>query len=469
MSRTFEVFMIDSSGEFHRTSRSIASILNDSKEIHARDLLALNPGARRRPAPSILPRGEAIIMALCHMKAIIHYDRCMVFDAERPNVEIDTKVLAAALRRHSQEAKEQDGGGGGGGGGTSEGGNNDVLPYELVVVETLLNIVTSKYEQREMLLRPVVDSQLRGLIDEDYSSSIDIDKLHRLVPLKDGLLNFQSATREVAKELKLLLANDEDMLGLLLTERRRLLDEGKDPAVAMEVQRHDQVELLLEAYLRQVLATEADLSELIAAVRSREELAELALDHVRNRMLRLNAQLSMGAVALGLSTTVAGIFGMNLVHGFEQGYPSAFYAVSGGSLLLAGLFFGGAYHAVWGHRVREVSSRGELAALRNLMANLDAVQHVIVQSHSDADEISRDDFRTRLTAAMGTQGATEEEERAALDNEIKIIYDVFDSSRDGAICRSELQQAVERHAKRKPPPLGGSNHQSSFVGSSGER
>ena len=42
------------------------------------------------------------------------------------------------------------------------------------------------------------------------------------------------------------------------------------------------------------------------------------MDSYRNRMIRMNVHISIATMCLGVCTTVAGYFGMNLTHGLEE-------------------------------------------------------------------------------------------------------------------------------------------------------
>lgn len=56
---------------------------------------------------------------------------------------------------------------------------------------------------------------------------------------------------EAVECLEYLLANDEDLLGLLLTERKQRRDRGEDRP--LEESMHVQVEVLVEAYHRRLV------------------------------------------------------------------------------------------------------------------------------------------------------------------------------------------------------------------------
>ena len=105
--------------------------------------------------------------------------------------------------------------------------------------------------------------------------------------------------------LDILLKSDEDMLGLLLTERQKLeqdaeRDENGEICVQLELdpELHAGVELLLEDFSRQLKSSLQEVRYLQKKIQYKQELAAIALDASRTRMLRLNTQLTIGGVSL---------------------------------------------------------------------------------------------------------------------------------------------------------------------------
>ena len=64
------------------------------------------------------------------------------------------------------------------------------------------------------------------------------------------------------------------------------------------------------------------------------------LDTVRNRMIRMSLFMEMGTLSLATGAVIAGIFGMNLLHGVEES-PTAFFLTTGAMVMLMGAVFGG--------------------------------------------------------------------------------------------------------------------------------
>jgi len=93
---------------------------------------------------------------------------------------------------------------------------------------------------------------------------------------------------------------------------------------------HDEVEIMLEAYLQVVddVTNRAELLE--AAVEDTEDLAAIHLDTLRNRLLMIETALSVVSLTFTVGSVVAGVLGMNLpISAFESpNSPWYFLAVS---------------------------------------------------------------------------------------------------------------------------------------------
>jgi len=121
-----------------------------------------------------------------------------------------------------------------------------------------------------------------------------------------------------------------DMLEMLLTKK----SEAASEASALDLHLHDEVELLLENYVRVLNRTYNDVLYLQYRLASKQELAAIALDVYRNTLLRIELHLSLAGMGVGFMTVVAGTFGMNLNSGLEEVnglfWPAAAGCVVGG-------------------------------------------------------------------------------------------------------------------------------------------
>jgi len=97
------------------------------------------------------------------------------------------------------------------------------------------------------------------------------------------------------------------------------------------------LEMLFENYLNEVEWISAELEEEVDEIRNTEENVVLQLDLLRNRILKVELQLSIGSFVVTCGALVTGLFGMNLLNRFEQ-HPAVFYLVT--TLLVASMSSG---------------------------------------------------------------------------------------------------------------------------------
>lgn len=94
-----------------------------------------------------------------------------------------------------------------------------------------------------------------------------------------------------------LLDNDEDMINLQLTAKQRAGENNE----TLPMESHQDVELLLEEYARQLNSILLEIDFLLQRVQSKQDLVALSLDAFRNRMIRMNLYLSIGKIPYVLS------------------------------------------------------------------------------------------------------------------------------------------------------------------------
>lgn len=153
------------------------------------------------------------------------------------------------------------------------------------------------WQRKINILRPIVNSVLGELNFNNEFYQLEQSQLHKLIPCKDSLQACELELREAIECLDLLLKNDEDMLGLLLTERRKLVEQDMS-SDELDPELHAGVELLLEDFSRQLKSSLQEVAYLQKKIQYKQELAAMALDASRTRMLRLNTQLTIGGVSL---------------------------------------------------------------------------------------------------------------------------------------------------------------------------
>jgi magnesium transporter len=209
------------------------------------------------------------------------------------------------------------------------------------MVEEIVREVCAMYSRRIHLYEPIVNS----LMDRVTHDAISPSGLYKLIPLKDSLQRFEMNVKGALKCITDLLSNDQDMVDLLLTEKAIAKSENR----TLPIELHGTVEMMLEEYARQLSSTLLEIDFMLQRVQSKQDMVALSLDAYRNRMIRMNLNLTIGGISLAFATTTAGFFGMNVQHGLEH-TEGIFQMIVAGSCLLGGGFLGGCYSHLYGSR-----------------------------------------------------------------------------------------------------------------------
>lgn len=118
------------------------------------------------------------------------------------------------------------------------------------------------------------------------------------------------------------------------------LSTFKETGHRRRIDQHEEVEMMLENYVKQIDTIYSEVTSALRAVKTTETATQIRLDAMRNRVLRLDVFLNLGAVSVGVGGLVAGAFGMNLTSGFEED-AIAFWVVSGLAVLSSTVCFRG--------------------------------------------------------------------------------------------------------------------------------
>ena len=128
------------------------------------------------------------------------------------------------------------------------------------------------------VLRKYVNELLNQL-EED----IDREKLRNLLVYSKKLSAFEKKATLIRDALAEILDNDDDLAGMYLTEKSR----GKQ----RDIDQHDEVELLLEAYVKQVDGIVQESDQLSSNMRNTEEIVNIILDANRNSLMLLDLKV----------------------------------------------------------------------------------------------------------------------------------------------------------------------------------
>lgn len=157
--------------------------------------------------------------------------------------------------------------------------------------------------------------------------------LMHLLQLKNSMSSFEVTLRETSGALQALLANDDDMCEMYLT-RKDFASRENDVGYANT--EHEEVELILETYLRKVDELENEVEQNVQSISLTEEHIQIRLDSIRNSMMKLELLGSLCTFGVTSAALGASLFGMNIPNHLEHS-PYAFAIVATSFIVLSGL------------------------------------------------------------------------------------------------------------------------------------
>mmetsp|Transcript_36645 Transcript_36645/g.80157 ORF Transcript_36645/g.80157 Transcript_36645/m.80157 type:complete len:576 (+) Transcript_36645:469-2196(+) len=453
LEKTYSVANVSADGRLSVTTLALPDILRNSS-LHARDLFSLAltsshevedtlrksrraTGAAARTPAAILPRGDEIVLSFGSIRALIGRDRGMIFDAHAPGTQLLAAEIANVYELRTLEGRENRW--------RKMAGFKDRQeehtrtdhgldwsakmryegePFELVFIEEILRDTCDTFNRRLRLYEPIVDTLLTRVHNEVFSDS----GVQHLVPIKDSLQEFELNVENCLECLTHLLDNDEDMLGLLLTEQHVASARGED----LHHEHHERVELLFEEYARQLNNIIHEIHFLLKRIQSKQELVAISLDSYRNRMIRMNVMLAVAGVGLATSTTVAGYFGMNLISGFEES-PTAFTTtvVSSSAVTLA--IFAGCSSYLSGSRMKQraIERIEEIETITGALSDMQSLDYAIKTMLNENKPMNKAEFKEKLSECRPSGTVNEDE--------INLLFHILDLSRDGYIYTSDFR------------------------------
>ncbi|KAF5383115.1 hypothetical protein D9615_005052 [Tricholomella constricta] len=163
-----------------------------------------------------------------------------------------------------------------------------------------------------------------GLLAE-LEDDIDHDRFKRLLHYSRRLTSFENRAKlvqrviSVEEALEEVLSQDDDLNAMYLTDKKN--------NVVRAFQDHEDLEVLLESFTKQVEEIVNEAENIQSNVQSTQEIVELILDSNRNALLALDLQVSIATLGVGTGALIAGLFGMNLTSHMED-HAYAFYGMS---------------------------------------------------------------------------------------------------------------------------------------------
>ncbi|KAJ2526864.1 magnesium ion transporter, partial [Coemansia sp. RSA 1935] len=248
--------------------------------------------------PAILVRRHAILVNLLHIRALIEADRIVLFDSIGAHSQGNLVYeLQERLRSNARAGPAE-----------------LAQPFEFRALEAVLISVVGSLQSDEEVLVNLVQNLLAYL-----EESVDRAKLRELLQYSKRLSRFEQKVLNIRDAIEEVLEQDEDLAAMYLTQKLHGTARARDD--------HEDVELMMETYLKQVEEIVNHIESVSSHVRTTEDVVNIILDSQRNSLLLLEIRLTILTVALSSGTFLTGLFGMNLVNTLES-HPTAFLFVS---------------------------------------------------------------------------------------------------------------------------------------------
>ncbi|CAJ1968864.1 unnamed protein product [Cylindrotheca closterium] len=402
----------DSDNEEVEDSKKITLEGNDSYSAASSSLWQRNRPQimNQRPLTAILPRVDSILLSFGNIRAVCSRDSVFILDAHAKVA----KSFAEDLSRAFQQSAAN-----------SETMTTPVDPPELIFLEAVLKDTVDTYFRRIALFEPIVEGFLTRVGEEVFSEQGGVQQL---VPLKDSLQSFEMEVKKSLECLESLLNDDEEMIQLLLTEQAAAIDSG----VPVDLERHQNVEMLVGIYARQLSNLQHEIDYLLGRVQSKQEFVTLALAGYRNRLVRMNVHIGIVGVSTGMITTIAGLFGMNLVSGIEES-QIAFVMVTGGSTIFAFMVAGMYLSFIRKGAMQQLAAArmAENETLSNALSDTAALDYVVKEMMQGKKSLSKADLRELMLEARRSHSIT--------TDEIDLLFDVLDTHKDDQLSLKDLR------------------------------
>ncbi|BFZ58534.1 magnesium ion transporter [Savitreella phatthalungensis] len=232
--------------------------------------------------PSILVRKNSILVNLLHIRALVKADLVLVFDVYGSTDSHTQSVFMYDLENRLRQGSKGLGG----------------LPYEFRALEAILVSVVTSLEAELRMLKAMVERLLGALED-----NIHRDTLQQLLVHSRKVSNFARRATLIRDHLDELLESDDDLHDMYLTEKGDA---------------HDEVELLLESYLKQTDEIVQTVENLTENIRNTEDIVNIILDAHRNSLMLFEIRVTIATLAIAAGTSIAGLYGMNLPNYLEE-------------------------------------------------------------------------------------------------------------------------------------------------------
>ncbi|GJJ68964.1 magnesium transporter [Entomortierella parvispora] len=276
--------------------------------LHPRDLRKIDGGFSQQ-IPVVLVRPEVILVNLGNIRALIKSDLVLLFDLPDEKSPYEPSLFVKDLQEKLK----------------SNPGTFLGQPFEFRVLESIfISVVASLHAEMEVLAHLVM-----GLLGH-LENKVDQKELKELLLYTKKVGRFESKTLLIRDVFEELLEADEDLAAMYLTEKKRGHPRPTDS--------HDEMEILLEAYVKQV----EEIANVVALVKhqiqSTEDYVNVMLDAKRNQILLFELRIAMGTLGISSGAIIAGLYGMNMPNYLEED-PHAFAMVTASVAMICATVF----------------------------------------------------------------------------------------------------------------------------------
>lgn len=264
--------------------------------------------------PSIVTRGNSILLNLSNIKALIKCDTVVIFDSfsnssgSRMN---ESHSHGLFLKEMNERLKVQ-----------NEPGN---LQYEFRALECILIHVMLNLTTEMKVHKTVLENILLRLED-----SIERATLRYLLIQSKKIAQFHQKATLIRDLLDGILEQTDELNALYLTET-----SNGTPRLQAN---HAEAEMLLESYYKTIDEIVQTVENLRSQVKTSEEIINIVLDSNRNELMLLGLKFSTGLLSMGIALYIAALYGMNLENFIEEAGGGFEFIICFGSVLVIALF-----------------------------------------------------------------------------------------------------------------------------------
>ena len=350
------------------TQNEFLSSISDSK-LPFRDLRMIikssqTLGKARHPALLPRPSSQCYIFEMEHIKLLCFSDKCLVLNPDDKATQSFIATLQEQFRCAENDYVKMNG--------VSSmrllyQRTAQDLDFEHIVLENALEHVVRKFRRHLQIIKPSLEMLLQQI-----ESNPETNGLKRLLAVKKSFAEFEQKVEHVAKVIRNIIADDEDMINLYLTQSGKHVGE------------QEEIELLLGSYSADLDEIETEIKIFIDMIEDTDQFISAHLDSVRNEIIKMSLFIEIGALIMGFGAVVSGIFGMNLSNAMETN-PYAFSIVCLSIVVAMAVFFAG-FTKKYFQLKADTSSAQSFTLLKNFFTYVDDLDDNLFKKGLDKPE-----------------------------------------------------------------------------------